>query len=252
MKTNHIEIFSHQSKMYLYRIFYVLAYFLVFRKIYGNSVNSGCYSGDLGMDVFCEETGCSNLSDGGENYEPSIMKYQSNSEQVMMNFVCKQNINTNEGVASVYNVVYSDEQNEFMVPITHNKEYWYSPLFEVSESGNLIISFNNLNLLDGDDTITIVKEDNSVYCEIYFQNTINNLVINYNAEPNQKYKVRVGLNFTNTVHYPECQNDLKKHKTTTSEKFEIIHERSHFKRVPQHHLLIFQIGILIRKIDGLK
>ena len=39
--------------------------------------------GDLGMDVFCEETGCSNQSDGGENYEPSIMKYQSNSEQVM-------------------------------------------------------------------------------------------------------------------------------------------------------------------------
>lgn len=227
--------------MYFNIIFHFLTILSIFPyQIHGKSVNSGCYSGNLGMDVFCQETGCSKQPGGGANYEPNIMKYQSNGNNVMMNFICKQAIDTNEGVGTIYNVVYSDEKNEFMVPITQSddKQYWYGPRFEVSESGAISLSFSNLGLLDSDDTITIIREDNTICCEIYFESAMNDIIFNYVAEPNQTYRVRVGMNFTNNVHYPECQNDVNIDQDRThSEHYTVINEISHFKRNVHHHLL---------------
>lgn len=236
--------------MIQYSIFFLL-FFTCLNSTIAKSVNSGCFSGNKKIDFFCENIGCYTNNLNGKYNQPVIITYIEQNKEKLINFVCSSETQTTNDNIINYNVVTSNEDNEYIVPvsISHSKQFWFSPPFKPSNLGTLNITFNNLEALNPTDYIVIVREDYSVYCEIHNNYLVNNQVYNIIAEPNiSMYMIRIALYINNNQQYPNCptpENPLcencynvkLQNYTTSNSQFNL--------RRSTHHILVYDNAVRV-------
>ena len=237
-------------KFYLKTIFSVLAFVT---HSFAKSVNSGCFSGNKKIDVFCQYIGCSKQPFRGQYDEPIIIKHINNQKQEKVNFVCSSQTQSN---TINYNIVTSNQDNEFLIPISisNNKQFWYSPPVTPT-LGHINITFDNLNALDTNDHIVIVRQDLSVYCEILINHISNSHTYNVVTEPsNDTYMVRVSLYNYDKNDYPSCPTP----ENPLCENCHKIHIQNHtLTNAPYHlrqsprHILVYEDTLNMRIVNGL-
>lgn len=233
-------------KFYLKTIFSVLAF--VTHSI-AKSVNSGCFSGNKKIDVFCQYVGCSQQPFHGQYDEPIIIRYNNHTKE-KINFVCSSQTQSNIGDVVNYNIVSSSEENDFLVPTATSdvQQYWFSPPLNTT-LGSLNITFNNLEALGTNNHIVIVRKDLSVYCEIFTSHLINSHTYTIVTESyTQTYMVRISVNIDDKNEYSRCPTP----ENPSCGNCHKIHIQNHtFANFPYHirqsprHILLADNGALL-------
>lgn len=237
--------------------YYVLSLlFIILRIATSKSVNSGCFTGNKKIDVFCEYTGCYNQQNNGKYDEPIIVKYMKGSKIENINFVCSSKVESDSGIISNYNIVSSSEDNDFIIPITMSNEaqYWFSPPIKSSKLGLLELEFNNLEALDNKDYILILREDRSVYCKIDTSDIIDeayNVVV---GKSDETYIIRVDLHVNSTNDsYIRCPtqgyplNDEIQYENINN--YRLLNTSFSLRRIARH-ILVYEDTLHIR-VSGL-
>ena len=233
-------------KFYLQTIISVLAVLVFVTNSIAKSVNSGCFSGDKRIDVFCQYVGCSQQPFHGQYDEPIIVRYKNHTndhKKEKINFVCSSHAQTNVGNVINYNIVSSSQENDFLVPVTisDNKQYWFSPPLDTT-LGTLNITFDSLEALDSNDHIVIVRKDLSVYCELFTNRLVNSHTYTIVTEPDtHNYMVRVSVNINDenvysncpTPENPSCENCYKIH----IQNHTLVNFPYHIRQSPRHILV---------------
>jgi hypothetical protein len=171
---------------------------------YAHSVNSGCLSHDIGITQFCENIGCSQQL-GNNQYDPTIINYSYNNTNTI-DYICSQTVLTNEGLAEKNNVAYSNNNDVFFIPNINinKKQYWYGNLFEIS-SNTIDLTFANIDTLTNNDTVIILRQDDSIYCGFYVEELIENHLYHIKGDiSTQKYRLIAFINFIHQQSFPSC------------------------------------------------